>query len=245
MASPRGGQLITKICKLSMELSRTLQGSSTFKSTADTHAQLRLAGPFKELCRLIGSLTPSDLHVSEPLQREQGLVYQHIYGDHSSPFQIGIFLLPQSHTIPLHDHPHMTVVSKLLFGELHIKSYDWLEKAPPEPTREHHGTARLVTDGMMVADGPESLSVLHPDTGNIHELRAISDCAIFDLLLPPYSSGQHRSCHYYGVRTASVSEGEEGTVYLSEQSEPEDFYCGADDYHGPEPSLPFPSSAES
>jgi cysteamine dioxygenase len=141
----------------------------------------------------------------------------------------------------------MTVVSKLLFGKLHIKSYDWLEKSPPEPTCEHHGTARLVTDGIMVADVPESLSVLHPDTGNIHELRAISDCAIFDLLLPPYSdsSGQHRSCHYYGVRAASVAEGEEGVVYLSEQSESEDFYCDADDYRGPEPSLPFSSTAES
>ncbi|RLN41490.1 cupin, RmlC-type [Panicum miliaceum] len=116
-------------------------------------------------------------------------------------FSVVVFLLPPGAVIPLHDHPGMTVFSKLLLGSLHVTSYDWAAGADPPDAggSASHGhpavrLARLVLDADLRA--PCDALVLFPESGgNMHRLVAATACAVLDVLGPPYTGD--RDCTYY------------------------------------------------
>ncbi|KAG8049325.1 hypothetical protein GUJ93_ZPchr0009g134 [Zizania palustris] len=117
-------------------------------------------------------------------------------------FTMVIFFLPRNAIIPLHDHPGMTVFSKLLIGALHIRSYDWVDPEPASSggssSSDQLRLAKRVVNGFFTA--PCDTSVLYPTTGgNLHRFRAIAPCAILDIIGPPYSTEDGRDCTYYAA----------------------------------------------
>ncbi|GAB4823381.1 hypothetical protein N2152v2_010427 [Parachlorella kessleri] len=174
------------------------------------------------------------------------ITYLHIHED--DKISLGIFCLPANAQIPLHNHPGMTVMSRVLFGKMHVKSYDWADPAAEDTLPRE---ARRVLNRVLAAtDEP---AVLFPTSGgNIHQFTAVTDCAVLDLLSPPYSTDDGRDCIYYleaplerqpshGLqrqpsaslqRHSSISKTDGGLVLLKEHEPPSEFAIDSGVYKG-------------
>ncbi|KAJ6934912.1 hypothetical protein NC652_010021 [Populus alba x Populus x berolinensis] len=162
-------------------------------------------------------------------------VIRYLHLHECDKFSMGIFCLPPSGVIPLHNHPGMTVFSKLLFGTMHIKSYDWVADVPASSSGQGQGQLEI--------NRSVQHSILYPtDGGNMHCFTAVTACAVLDVLGPPYSVPDGRHCQYYldfpfanfSVNGVSIPEEEkEGYAWLQEREKPEDLTFVGELYGGP------------
>lgn len=81
-------------------------------------------------------ITPSYAHDASNIVR-----YLHIE-EAPNRYSAGIFVFPPNAEIPLHDHPNMVVLSRVLYGELKVKSYDVISpnKNKQEKSKEEEQT---------------------------------------------------------------------------------------------------------
>ncbi|CAN0544695.1 unnamed protein product, partial [Ectocarpus sp. 12 AP-2014] len=150
-------------------------------------------------------LQPEDLGLSE--RDFQGLTHSlcvPVFGGPEACFEMTVFVLPKGGEIPLHDHPNMAVLSRILFGTLDVTSYDMEEEEEDEEEEEQgsRGEGGTVADAKLrrkeaqravfaqrrqqqegdrvTAATPSFL--LTPSEGNAHSFRAPAACAVFDVL---------------------------------------------------------------
>ncbi|KAF3437944.1 hypothetical protein FNV43_RR20700 [Rhamnella rubrinervis] len=211
----------------------------------------------QKLCSLLETLGPSDVGLREENQDDdrghgffgfdqlnrvvrwaQPITYLDIY--ESDSFTMCIFCFPTSSVIPLHDHPGMTVFSKILYGSLHVKAYDWVEPAVIREGKKQVRLAKVVVDKVLTA--PWGTSVLYPKSGgNLHCFTAVTPCAVLDVLTPPYREDAGRKCTYYhdypysAFSTGNGIQIRDGKEYawLAEIETPDDLYMRQGRYAGP------------
>lgn len=123
-------------------------------------------------------------------------------------FHVAVFLLPKGCSIPMHDHPSMTVCSKVIRGSLRVKSFTALNKASSsgattdsiyrdtEPMKIRKIPCRLENDKVKTDQDPGW--ALGPIIGNYHEFTARDPTVIVDVLMPPYDEPD-RPCNFYKI----------------------------------------------
>ncbi|KAF8376816.1 hypothetical protein HHK36_031515 [Tetracentron sinense] len=153
------------------------------------------------------------------------ITYIHIH--ECNNFSIGVFCFPAGGVLPLHDHPGMTVLSKVLYGSMYIKAYDWV-KMENSNCRALGLVGKVVDD---IFDAPCEASVLFPRSGgNIHSFTALTPCAILDVLSPPYSEEFGRPSTYFSDIPIPALP---GYAILEEKDLPEDLTVAGAPYLGP------------
>ena len=97
----------------------------------------------------------------------------------------GILHIDKENLVPLHDHPGATGMLKIIHGEVEIWNFDVREKEVSSLVELKRTSRRILRAG--------DVAVLHPDQGNIHALRSITqECSMLDFFIPPYK-GSERS----------------------------------------------------
>jgi hypothetical protein len=101
-------------------------------------------------------------------------------------------MIPANKCFGWHDHENMNGISKCIAGQIFIRSLNpnFLEPCsqnefyyPIERVREEHLTSRN-----------QKISIIYPDSYNIHEITSKCQSCFIDLLIPEYPKD---SCHYF------------------------------------------------
>ncbi|XP_056464769.1 2-aminoethanethiol (cysteamine) dioxygenase b [Gadus chalcogrammus] len=162
------------------------------------------------------------------------VTYMHIC--ETDEFSMGVFLLKRGASIPLHDHPGMNGMLKVMYGKTRITCFDRLDLSPLSgtPTGPSGSLRRSVlrsTGEYTEHSGP---CVLAPHRDNLHRIDAVDGpTAFLDILAPPYDPDDGRDCHYYKVVPGEAGAPQGSEVWLMDISQPHDFWCGSEPYPGP------------
>lgn len=164
---------------------------------------------------------------------------------------IAVFVLRQGKSLPLHDHPGMFGLLKVIHGSVTIKTYTPLDPIQyPVPTSLSEALANKYGrdipvypsryEGNKICSEMDECCVISPASKNIHEITSESGTAAFlDVLSPPYNHktmDDYRPCSYF--KEIGTDSKEPNIRYLVKIRSPPEYWCDEADYNGPELPLP-------
>ncbi|XP_034041107.1 2-aminoethanethiol (cysteamine) dioxygenase b [Thalassophryne amazonica] len=195
-------------------------GQEASRSFLENHSELK---------NLVGQIRAADLRLvprcAEDAPGAPPVTYMHIC--ETERFSMGVFLLRSGACIPLHDHPGMFGILKVLYGTARISCFD-------PPAAAGRRCALRSTGEFTDSSGPCALT---PERDNLHQIEAVGGpTAFMDILAPPYDPDNGRDCHYYKVLPGGTG-ADPTEVRLMEISQPAEFWCGGEPYPGPEVRL--------
>ncbi|XP_078588470.1 2-aminoethanethiol dioxygenase-like [Branchiostoma floridae x Branchiostoma japonicum] len=231
---------------------------------ASPHWERSLKDNFGKLASLMNQLTYRDVNIQprteEPPLRRSPRGRPASYDDPAPVtympicnhqfFTMGIFLLKGGERIPLHDHPEMHGICRVLYGTVAIRSYNRLDPSTtvqpplpefdaPLPPWQRNSLLPCTANGEVQLNENSEACVLEPLVGNLHEIVAVDGPAAFlDVLAPPYDhdGSTDRDCHYYRPLTPQ-NPAQTDVHWLMRISQPRDFWCDAEPYPGPAVSV--------
>ncbi|KAL4231550.1 hypothetical protein ACF0H5_009131 [Mactra antiquata] len=205
----------------------------------------------QSLC-LVQTVTKSELQIDPtvledriPKEHEPPVTYIRLLEDQL--MTVAVFVLRSGKRLPLHDHPGMTGLLKVVHGSVTIKSYSLIEDnsyTVPQSLSDylfqrygrHIPVYPAKYEGSTVFTENDHCSVISPDNKNIHEICSESGTAAFlDVLSPPYNhkavnDPEYRPCSYFKDLTVDDSS---DVRYLVQIRAPGDYWCDEVPYTGP------------
>lgn len=143
----------------------------------------------------INAIVISNINYFYYLQEKAPCTFINLY--EGNTFSMSIFILNASYKMPLHDHPRMFGILKVISGRLKIESYSRVQSSNPNELLVKAENAKILSES-------SEASTLRPDVANYHELTALDGrpAAFYDILSPPYSdqsdtSDEARHCSFY------------------------------------------------
>lgn len=179
-------------------LQKILDQLDSIENLTESVNQPILCPKIKATLDMMNKITLSDIGIN--LNELSYFKFNQCANIYSCPsFDISIFILPTGKCLPIHDHPSMSVLSKVIHGELYVRSFS--------PNKKNNN---LLKNGIPVSLELDTVKsnkdcswILSPTEGNYHEFRSQSTCVVFDILLPPYEQPE-RECTYYDLLENNV-----------------------------------------
>lgn len=156
----------------------------------------------------------------------------HINIIESAHITVSIFIVRKGMKLPLHDHPGMTGIIKVLYGSLKITSYKAAKGCLS--LAEHSSLSTIPVSKLpdVVLTPASGCQVLNPHQGNFHAVHSVDeDAAMFDILAPPYD--ETRECNFYREYPEEFAGKDNVFRLLQRITQPSSFYCDQLPYTGP------------